>query len=98
MTTPASPPSDAAGSDRLVAAGHALAAVRHCASAAAEDILNHVPDTGDHVAGRAVDDFVEQASDALRVVAERLTETLDRLVGDRLGGDRRRGREPGWGS
>jgi hypothetical protein len=47
-----------------------LGAVREVARAQADDLLDHVPDTGDTVTGRAVDDFVEQAADALRALDE----------------------------
>jgi len=57
----------------------ALADVRQVATAASETLLDHVPDTGDHATGRAVDDFVEQASDALRALAESLGDTVTRL-------------------
>ena len=57
----------------------ALADLRQVATAASETLLDHVPDTGDHATGRAVDDFVEQASDALRALAESVAETLGQL-------------------
>lgn len=98
--TPASRANGPVGSERLAAAGEALAALNRYAVAAAEDVLHHVPDTGDHVTGRAVDDAVEQASDTLRALAERLAETLGRLgiehppgpaAGRPRGADRRSG-------
>ncbi len=49
------------------------------ATAASETLLDHVPDTGDYATGRAVDDFVEQASDVLRALAESVAETLGQL-------------------
>ncbi len=56
-----------------------LTAVREVARAQGDDVLGHVPDTGDTATGRAVDDFVEQAADALRALDEALAETLRRL-------------------
>jgi hypothetical protein len=53
-----------------------LAAVAEVARSQADDLLDHVPDTGDTVTGRAVDDFVEQAADALRALAESLAGTV----------------------
>ena len=61
----------------------ALTAVREAARAQADDVLGHVPDTGDRVTGRAVDDFVEQAADALRALDESVAETLRALVPER---------------
>ena len=61
----------------------ALTAVREAARAQAEDVLGHVPDTGDRTTGRAVDDFVEQAADALRALDESVAETLRALVPER---------------
>ncbi len=77
MTRSAGP----AGGARAGALARALSAARDTASAAAEDLLQHVPDTGDAVTGRAVDDFVDQAGDALRALAESLGETIERLAG-----------------
>ena len=77
----------------------ALADVRHCAASSSDALLHHVPDTGDLVTGRVVDDFVEQASDALRALVESLAESLDSLdSSESLGsrGDRDRGRGDGW--
>ncbi len=56
-----------------------LASVREEARAQADDVLGHVPDTGDTATGRAVDDFVEQAADALRALDEAVAQTLRRL-------------------
>jgi phage-related minor tail protein len=56
-----------------------LTAVREVARTEADDLLSQVPDTGDSATGRAVDDFVEQAADALRALGEAVTETLRRL-------------------
>ena len=56
-----------------------LSTVREVARAQADDVLGHVPDTGDPATGRAVDDFVEQAADALRALDEAVAETLRRL-------------------
>jgi len=53
-----------------------LTAVREVARGQADDLLDHVPDTGDTTTGRAVDDFVEQAVDALRALEESVSETL----------------------
>jgi hypothetical protein len=53
-----------------------LAAVGEVARSQADDLLDHVPDTGDTATGRAVDDFVEQAADALRALDESLARTL----------------------
>lgn len=39
------------------------------AAAAAQDLLAHVPDTGDPVTGRSVDAFVDEAAAALRRLA-----------------------------
>jgi transposase len=61
----------------------ALTAVREAARAQADDVLGHVPDTGDRTTGRAVDDFVEQAADALRALDESVAETLRALVPER---------------
>ncbi len=49
---------------------------RRSAGSAADDVLGHLPDTGDHVTGRAVDDFVEQAADAFRALETLAVETL----------------------
>ena len=62
---------------------HALTAVREAARAQADDVLGHVPDTGDRMTGRAVDDFVEQAADALRALDEAVAGTLRALVPER---------------
>jgi hypothetical protein len=56
-----------------------LAAVREVARTQADELLGQVPDTGDSATGRAVDDFVEQAADALRALDEAVAETLRRL-------------------
>lgn len=56
-----------------------LGDVHELARAQADDILSHVPDTGDRATGRAVDDFVDQAADALRALEEAVAETLHRL-------------------
>ena len=56
-----------------------LASLSEVARAQADDVLSHVPDTGDTVTGRAVDDFVEQAADALRTLDEVLTQSARRL-------------------
>ena len=61
----------------------ALSTVREAARAQADDVLGHVPDTGDRVTGRAVDDFVEQAADALRALDEAVAETLRALGPER---------------
>ena len=61
----------------------ALTAVREAARAQADDVLGHVPDTGDRMTGRAVDDFVEQAADALRALDESVAGTLRALVPER---------------
>jgi hypothetical protein len=53
-----------------------LAALGGVARSQADDLLDHVPDTGDTATGRAVDDFVEQAADALRALDESLARTL----------------------
>ena len=52
-------------------------------SAQADDILGHVPDTGDTATGRTVDDFVDQAADALRALDEAVAETLRQLEAER---------------
>jgi hypothetical protein len=49
------------------------------ARAEADDLLAQVPDTGDSATGRAVDDFVEQAADALRALDEAVAETLRQI-------------------
>jgi len=54
----------------------ALGAVRSLALAQADEMLGSLPDTGDRVTGRAVDDFVEQAADALRALDEAVARTL----------------------
>jgi hypothetical protein len=58
-----------------------LGAVRSLARAQADDVLAALPDAGDPATGRAVDDLVEQAGDALRAVDELVTLTLRRLDG-----------------
>lgn len=58
---------------------HVLSAVRETARGQADDVLAYVPDTGDPATGRAVDDFVEQAADALRALDEAVAQTLRRL-------------------
>src|SRR5690349_16812919 len=57
----------------------ALTAVREVARSQSDDLLDHVPDTGDTTTGRAVDDFVEQAADALRALDESIAATLRTL-------------------
>jgi hypothetical protein len=57
-----------------------LIAVREVARGQADDVLGHVPDTGDAATGRAVDDFVEQAADALRALDQAAAETLQRIA------------------
>lgn len=59
-----------------------LAELRRSALLGADALLQHVPDTGDHATGRAVDTFVEQAVDALRALAETVGETLAGAAGD----------------
>ena len=54
----------------------ALVAVREVARSQADDLLDHVPDTGDTATGQAVDDFVEQAADALRALDESVGSVL----------------------
>ena len=87
-----------ARSGRSAALGRALLDARRTATTASEALLNLVPDTGDHATGRLVDDFVEQASDAMRALAESLGHTVeglgaaqpssaDRAAGDRSGHD-----------
>ena len=56
-----------------------LRTVREVARTQADDLLGQVPDSGDPATGRAVDDFVEQAADALRALEEAVAETLHRL-------------------
>ncbi|MEP6798312.1 MAG: hypothetical protein ABI890_09200, partial [Lapillicoccus sp.] len=68
--------SAASGSGRQAATSSALRELQTIAARSAEALLQHVPDPGDHVTSRVVDDFVEQASDALRALAECVTETL----------------------
>jgi hypothetical protein len=61
-----------------------LDGVRSLARGQAEQLLGALPDTGDPVVGRAVDDLVEQAADALRALDEQVARTvleLDRTVG-----------------
>jgi hypothetical protein len=53
-----------------------LTTVRSLARAQGDDVLGLVPDTGDRVTGRAVDDFAEQAADALRALHESASEAL----------------------
>jgi hypothetical protein len=60
-----------------------LGAVREAARSQADDVLRHVPDTGDSATGRAVDDFVDQAADALRALDEAVAETLSALAVER---------------
>lgn len=57
----------------------ALLDARNCAARGGDALLHHVPDTGDLVTGRIVDDFVERTSDALRALAQSLGESLDSL-------------------
>ena len=57
-----------------------LGTVREVARTEADDLLGQVPDTGDSATGRAVDDFVEQAADALRALDQAVAETLRRLA------------------
>lgn len=45
------------------------------AAQAADDLLAHVPDTGDAATGRSVDAFVEEAAAALRVLSGALGAT-----------------------
>lgn len=68
----------------------ALIDLRRCAARGGDELLHHVPDTGDLVTGRVVDEFVEQASDALRALAESVGETLEALEAPDL--DREAGR------
>ena len=64
---------------RLEGLVRVLRTVREVARAEADDLLAQVPDTGDSATGRAVDDFVEQAADALRALDEAVAETLRRI-------------------
>jgi hypothetical protein len=64
---------------RLEGLVRVLSTVREVARAEADDLLAQVPDTGDSATGRAVDDFVEQAADALRALDEAVAETLRRI-------------------
>ncbi|MDQ2755676.1 MAG: hypothetical protein M3Y71_03800 [Actinomycetota bacterium] len=64
------PPGSAAGPAEI------LTAVQRSANLGADALMQHVPDTGDHPTGRAVDSFVEQAGDALRALAQAVDETL----------------------
>jgi len=57
-----------------------LRTVREVARTQADDLLGQVPDSGDPATGRAVDDFVEQAADALRALDEAVAGTLRRLA------------------
>lgn len=84
-----------------------LDAVRSLARAQSDEVLGYLPDTGDRATGRAVDDFVEQAADALRALDEAVARTLAELGSPRpgdtgrpvdqaaYGGAGPRG-EPGW--
>ena len=81
---------DAEGAASVTASGprrdglvRALGAVRELTRAQADDILGHVPDTGDTATGRTVDDFVDQAADALRALDEAVAETLRQLEAER---------------
>ena len=76
MTTSAGLP-DGPRRDGLVRTLHA---VRSVARAQADEVLAYLPDTGDLATGRAVDDFVEQAADALRALDEAVTQTLTELT------------------
>jgi hypothetical protein len=60
-----------------------LTSLSGTARAQADDVLSHVPDTGDTATGRAVDDFVEQAADALRALDQVLSESARRLQAHR---------------
>jgi hypothetical protein len=71
---------------------HALEAVRPLVRAQADDVLSALPDAGDPATGRAVDDLVEQAGDALRALDELVTLTLRRL--DAADGEREAARPP----
>lgn len=73
------PSSGPGRSSRSAALGRALLDVKRTATTAADALLDLVPDTGDQATGWVVDDFVEQAGDALRTVAELLGETLGQL-------------------
>jgi hypothetical protein len=64
---------------RLEGLVRVLSTVREVARAEADDLLAQVPDTGDSATGRAVDDFVEQAADALRALDEAVAETLRQI-------------------
>lgn len=80
-------PGSAAGTAQV------LIDVRRAALEAADALLQHVPDTGDHTTGRAVDAFVEQSVDALRALAEVTGEAL--ATGDDGDGSAERGPDPG---
>jgi hypothetical protein len=56
-----------------------LRTLHEVARGQAADLLDHVPDTGDTATGRAVDDFVEQAADALRALDESVIASLRAL-------------------
>lgn len=77
MTTSAGRP-DGPRRDGLV---RALDTVRSVARGEAEQLLGALPDPGDPVVGRAVDDLVEQAADALRALDEQVARTLLELDG-----------------
>ena len=90
MTTSAGLP-DGPRRDGLV---RALGAVRSVARAQADEMLGSLPDTGDRTTGRAVDDFVEQAADALRALDEAVSRTLSDLGSSAAGAAERL---PSWG-
>jgi hypothetical protein len=67
------------GPDRLAALGAALAPLRDCARAAAEEVLEHYPEVGDRETQAALDDLVDQAADLLREIDAGAGELAARL-------------------
>ena len=61
-----------------------LGAVRELARARRRTTFSDTfPDAGDTATGRTVDDFVDQAADALRALDEAVAETLRQLEAER---------------
>lgn len=59
----------------------ALAEARTTTARLSDDLLTHVPDLGDRIVQRALDEWVEQAADTLRAVSEALEDRLLDLAG-----------------
>lgn len=80
---------------QLSTAVAALTAIGRDALAGSDELLQHYPEVGEHTTQRAVDSFVDQASDSLRALRESLDDCIRELAGARDAG---KGLAPGLSS